>query len=178
MAGNFSPPNIPQTMRLQKIQPCLWIEGKAERAAKFYTGIFTKSRISSKVLVTPEVGKANGMKAGSVLTIEVELHGQRFLLLSERPTVFAPSMATSMIIHCKDQSEVDHYWKKLSAGGPKEMQNCGWLQDRFGMTWQVVPERFMKMVTDRDPRKVDRVMAAMMPMKKLDLAKLEKAFKG
>lgn len=165
-------------MKFQKIQPCLWVDGNAVKAVKFYTGIFPKSRIGTTVRVTPEVGKAHGAKTGSVLTMEIELLGQRFLVLAGRPPAIVPSYACSFIIHCKDQKEVDHYWKKLGTGGPKEMQNCGWLQDKFGVIWQVVPERFMKMVTDKDSRKVDRVMTAMMPMKKLDLAKLEKAFKG
>jgi predicted 3-demethylubiquinone-9 3-methyltransferase (glyoxalase superfamily) len=165
-------------MKLQRIQPCFWVDGSAEKAVQFYTGIFPKSRIGTTVRVTPEVSKENGMKVGSVLTIEFELDGHRFLALAGRPAAFVPSMACSFIIHCKDQKEVDHYWKKLGAGGPKEMQNCGWLQDKFGVFWQVVPERFMEMVESKDARKVDRVMTAMMPMKKLDLAKLEKAFKG
>jgi predicted 3-demethylubiquinone-9 3-methyltransferase (glyoxalase superfamily) len=165
-------------MKLQNIQPCLWVDGNAEKAVKFYNGIFPKTRTGTMVRVTPEVGEVHGAKAGTVLTVELELLGQRFLVLAGRPPAILPSYACSFIIHCKDQKEVDHYWKKLGAGGPKEMQNCGWLQDKFGVVWQVVPERFMKMVADKDARKVDRVMKAMMPMKKLDLAQLEKAFKG
>lgn len=165
-------------MKPQRFQPCFWIDGDVEKAAKFYVGIFPKSRIVARIPVTPEVSAANGMKVGSALCLEVDLDGQRFLVLSGRPAAIMPSMAVSHIILCKDQKEVDHYWKKLGAGGPKEMQNCGWLQDKYGVTWQVVPIRQMEMVKGRDPRKVDRMMKAMMPMKKIDLAKLEKAYNG
>ncbi len=165
-------------MKTQRFQTCLWIEGDAEKAAKFYMGIFPKSRIVARIPVTLEVSAANGMKVGSTLCVELDLDGQRFLALSGRPSVITPSMSVSHIILCKDQKEVDHYWKKLGAGGPKELQNCGWLQDKFGVTWQVVPMRQMEMVKSRDARKVDRMMKAMMPMKKMNLAKLEKAFNG
>lgn len=159
--------------KIQRTQPCLWFEGNAEEAVAFYTGIFPNSRIISKPVVSEEVAAQSGLPAGSVLCIEFELDGELFLALNGGPQ-FKFTEAVSLMVRCKDQQEIDHYWNKLGAGGPPEAQICGWLKDRFGLSWQVIPANLTDMM--RDPKGYDRMMVALMGMKKLVIADLEKAF--
>ena len=118
-----------------------------------------------------------GVPVGSLLLIEFELDGQIFQGLNGGPQ-FTFNKAISLVVNCKDQHEVDHYWEKLGAGGDPKAQQCGWLKDKFGVSWQVVPTAFIDMITDKDPAKVNRAMVAMMQMKKLDMVEMTKAFKG
>ncbi|MBK8582211.1 MAG: VOC family protein [Flavobacteriales bacterium] len=166
-------------MELQKITTCLWYNGNAEAAAKFYCDIFPNSRIGRIAYHSKESaaagGPESGMKEGMVMTIEFSLNGHPFLGLNGGP-FFKFSEAVSFVVNCKDQAEVDHYWNKLSEGGDPKAQICGWVKDKFGMSWQVVPTAFTDMMASNDKEKVAKVTKAMLEMKKLDLAKLEKAF--
>ncbi|MCC6238417.1 MAG: VOC family protein [Dehalococcoidia bacterium] len=159
------------------IRPNLWFDSQAEEAAQFYTGIFRNSRILGRTHYS-EVGREfHGREPGSVMTVTFELNGQPFLALNGGP-VFTFSEAISFEIPCEDQAELDHYWDRLSEGGDPAAQQCGWLKDRFGVSWQVVPRQWEAMLNDPDPEKVARVTAAMFSMKKLDVAALERAFNG
>jgi predicted 3-demethylubiquinone-9 3-methyltransferase (glyoxalase superfamily) len=157
-----------------KIIPCLWFDTQAEEAARFYTGVFPDSRITA---VSHYSEAVHDKPAGSVLTVSFELAGQGFTALNGGP-MFKFSEAVSLQIMCDTAAEVDHFWSRLGQGGPAEAQQCGWLKDRFGLSWQVIPKRFMSMITDSDKEKVGRVFNAMMKMKKLELPALERAFKG
>lgn len=161
----------------QKIAPCLWFDDQAEAAAKFYTGIFR----NSKIVKITRYGKAgqevHGGKPGSVLTVAFELDGQAFTALNGGP-VFKFNEAISLQIFCDTQEEVDHYWEKLSAGGEPKAQQCGWLKDRYGVSWQVVPVALIEMIGDPDQARADRAMAALLKMKKLDIAELKRAYAG
>jgi predicted 3-demethylubiquinone-9 3-methyltransferase (glyoxalase superfamily) len=156
---------------LPKLTPFLWFDGKAEEAARFYTSIFRNSKVGD-ILYWGNTGP--GPK-GSVLTVEFELDGQKFVALNGGPE-FKFTEAVSFEIECRDQEEVDMYWEKLSAGGEKSQ--CGWVKDRYGLSWQVTPAILPKMLKDRDTAKSDRVMTAMMGMSKLDIAELERAYDG
>ncbi len=159
------------------IRPNLWFDTQAEEAAAFYTGIFKNSRILGRTHYT-EVGQEfHGKAPGSVMTVTFELDGQPFLGLNGGPA-FTFNEAISLEIMCEDQAEVDHYWDRLSEGGDPAAQQCGWLKDKFGVSWQVVPRQWEAMLNDPDAEKVARVLAAMFSMKKLDVAALERAFKG
>lgn len=162
-------------MKLQPITPNLWFDGNAEEAANFYVSIFPNSRIVRKTKVPAALSKEIGAKPGSVLMVEFELNGQPFLGLNGGPA-FKFNEAVSFMVHCKDQEEVDHYWKKLTAGGSE--QPCGWVKDKFGLSWQIDPAEWMEMVTSNDEEKVVRGMKAMLQMKKMDLAKLKAAYNG
>ncbi len=162
---------------IQKITPCLWFENQGEEAAKFYTGIFKNSKIG-QITRYGEAGKEfHRQEPGTALTVAFELEGQQFTALNGGP-VFKFNEAISLQVFCDSQAEVDHYWEKLSAGGDKEAQQCGWLKDKFGLSWQVVPVVMMKMLSDPDAETSGRAMQAMMQMKKLEIAKLEQAFAG
>ena len=160
-----------------KIAPCLWFDQQAEPAAHFYVGIFKDARI----LQTTRYGHAghdiHGMAAGTVMTVEFELAGQRFTALNGGP-VFTFSEAVSLQVYCEDQQELDYYWAQLSDGGDVSAQQCGWLKDQFGVSWQIVPTVMQRMITDAEPEKGERVMAAMLQMKKLDIAGLLRAYDG
>jgi predicted 3-demethylubiquinone-9 3-methyltransferase (glyoxalase superfamily) len=162
---------------MQRIAPCLWFDDQAEEAATFYTGIFKNSRIGK----ISRYGKAgyeiHHRPAGSVMTVEFELDGQPFTALNGGP-VFKFNEAISFQINCENQKEVDYYWEKLTAGGDKNAQQCGWLKDKFGLSWQVVPTVLAQMVGDPDSKKSQRAMQAMLQMKKLDIAELERAYAG
>jgi predicted 3-demethylubiquinone-9 3-methyltransferase (glyoxalase superfamily) len=160
---------------MQKINPCLWFNDNAEEAVHFYTSTFKGSKILNTTRYSKEVSEVAGRPAGSVMTIEFEIEGQKFLALNGGP-VFQFSPAISLMVQCETQQEIDQLWDKLSAGGAQEQ--CGWLKDRFGVSWQIVPAILQKMVTDKDTTKANRVMAALMPMKKLDIAALKRAFEG
>ena len=160
---------------MQKITPFLWFNDNAEQAVKFYTSIFKNSKIG-KIARYDEAGeKASGRPAGSVMTVEFQLEGQEFTALNGGPE-FKFTEAVSFVVNCKTQAEVDKYWRKLAAGG-KEVQ-CGWLRDKFGLSWQIVPTVLVELLTDKDAAKSQRVMQAMLKMVKLDINKLKQAAKG
>ena len=160
---------------MQKFRPCLWYDGNAEEAAKFYVSIFKNSRIKNVTYYSEEVSAATGQKAGSVMTVLFELEGQEFLALNGGP-VFKFTEAISIMVDCKTQAEVDELWEKLSAGGAKS--NCGWLKDKYGLSWQIVPTILSEYMSGKDPAEYRRVMIALMKMDKLDIAKLKQAAEG
>lgn len=159
------------------ITPFLWFDGAAEAAAGHYVSIFPNSRIVQITRYSEAGREQHGQPPGTAMTVEFELDGQRFAALNGGPH-FKLSPAVSFVVHCKTQAEVDHYWEKLGADGPAEAQQCGWLADRYGLSWQIVPDRLIDLITDPDPGRADRVMVAMMGMKKLDIAALERAAAG
>jgi predicted 3-demethylubiquinone-9 3-methyltransferase (glyoxalase superfamily) len=161
----------------QRITPCLWFDGQAEEAARFYTGIFKNSKIS-KVSHYGEAGREiHGGKPGAVLAVAFELDGQSFSALNGGPQ-FKFNEAISFQVNCATQEEVDYYWDKLSAGGDPKAQVCGWLKDKYGASWQIVPTVLLEMLTHPDQKKADLAMQAMLKMKKLDIAALQRAFAG
>ena len=160
---------------LRPIVPCLWFDSQAEEAAQFYTGVFPHSRITNVVHYTEAGHEIHGQPAGKVMTVTFELDGQPFTALNGGP-VFQFSEAVSFQVHCRSQGEVDFYWERLGAGGDPEAQQCGWLKDKFGLSWQVIPVSLLEMLDDPDPAKAKRVTQAMLQMKKLDVAALERAF--
>jgi len=158
---------------MQRITSFLWFDSQAEDAAKFYTAIFKGSKIGGVSRYDEEGAKAAGRPKGSVMTVAFELDGQEFVALNGGP-MFKFTEAISFVVNCETQKEVDHFWEKLSAGG-QEVQ-CGWLKDRFGVSWQVVPTVLSEMLQDKDPEKSKRVMAAMLKMKKIDVDGLKRAY--
>jgi predicted 3-demethylubiquinone-9 3-methyltransferase (glyoxalase superfamily) len=153
----------------QKITPFLWFDTEAEEAANFYVSVFDNSSIES-ILRYGEAGPGPG---GSVMTVAFELDGQKFTALNGGPH-FKFTEAISFVVHCETQAEVDRFWEKLTEGG-QEVQ-CGWLKEKYGLSWQIVPVIFLEMLRDKDPRKTQRVMKAMFTMKKLDIAALRSAY--
>ena len=161
---------------MQRITPFLWFNDNAEQAVKFYTAIFKKSKVG-KIARYPEgTEKTTGRPAGSVMTIEFEIEGQTFTALNGGP-IFKFNESVSFVVNCKTQAEVDYYWKKLTAGGGKQVQ-CGWLKDKFGVSWQIVPTILGELLSSKDAAKSQRVMEAMLKMVKLDIKKLKQAAKG
>ncbi len=160
-----------------RIIPCLWFDTQAEEAARFYTGIFENSRIGAIGRYGEAGREVHGKPAGSVMTVEFELDGQPFTALNGGPH-FTFNEAVSFQILCRTQEEVDYYWSRLSEGGNPNAQQCGWLKDRYGVSWQVVPAVLATMMSDPDRGKAGRVMEALLTMKKLDIAALERAFAG
>src|SRR6185312_4851612 len=156
--------------KLQKISPFLWFDQQAEEAANFYISIFKNSRIKTITRYT----EAGPGPIGSVMTVAFELEGQEFVGLNGGPA-FKFTEAISFVVNCENQQEVDEYWQKLSAGG-QEVE-CGWLKDKYGLAWQIVPIVLMEMLEDKDTKRVGRVMKAMLQMKKLDVAGLERAYR-
>ena len=154
---------------MPKLTPCLWFDTQGEDAAKFYCSIFPNSRITE----ISHYGEAGPRPAGTVLTVEFELDGQPFTALNGGPE-FTFDEAISFQISCQDQDEVDHYWTRLTADGGEEGP-CGWLKDRFGVSWQVVPTRLLELVNDPDPERAKRATQAMLQMKKIDVAEVEQA---
>jgi predicted 3-demethylubiquinone-9 3-methyltransferase (glyoxalase superfamily) len=163
---------------IRRINPCLWFDGQAEEAARFYTSVFKSSKMGKITRYGTEGHEIHGRPAGSVMTVSFELEGQRFTALNGGPD-FKFSEAISFEIHCETQEEIDYYWEKLGAGGDPKAQACGWLKDRFGLSWQVVPMVMLDMFGD-DPEspQSQRVMRAMLEMKKLDIAALQRAYAG
>lgn len=159
----------------QKITPFLWFDDKAEEAAKFYTSIFKNSKIGKMIRYDEEAAQASGRPAGSVMTVEFQLEGQEFVALNGGPH-FKFTEAVSFVVNCETQEEVDYFWSKLSAGG--EESRCGWLKDKFGLSWQVVPVVLIEMLTDKGTAKAKRVMHAMLQMDKIDIPILKKAYDG
>ena len=162
---------------MNKIVPCLWFDSNAEEAVKFYTSIFKNSKVKATSRYGDAAAKAAGRPKGSVLTIAFELNGQDFTALNGGP-IFKFNEAISLMVNCDTQEELDDYWNKLSKGGDPDAQQCGWLKDKFGVSWQIVPTKIAEWVNDRDQAKSDRVMAALLPMKKLDIRTLQQAYDG
>jgi predicted 3-demethylubiquinone-9 3-methyltransferase (glyoxalase superfamily) len=154
---------------MQKITPFLWFDNNAEEAMNFYTSVFKNSKIG-KVTRYPEGSPG---PAGSVMTGSIQLEGQEFLLLNGGP-LFKFTEAISFVVNCESQDEVDQYWNKLTADGGQEVQ-CGWLKDKFGLSWQIVPTILPKLLADEDKNKSKKVMEAMLKMKKIDIAALQRA---
>jgi predicted 3-demethylubiquinone-9 3-methyltransferase (glyoxalase superfamily) len=164
-------------MAIRKIVSNLWFDRQAEEAASYYTGIFKNSFIRKITHYGKEGYEIHKMTEGTVMTVEFEIEGQRFVALNGGP-VFQFNEAVSFIVECSDQKELDYYWEKLSQGGDPKAQQCGWLKDKYGVSWQVVPEQLSNMMNDDDRERADRVMKVMLQMKKLDLHALEEAYEG
>jgi predicted 3-demethylubiquinone-9 3-methyltransferase (glyoxalase superfamily) len=160
---------------MQKITPDLWFDNSAEEAAKFYTSIFKNSKIIDVARYGEAGAKVSGRPKGTVMTVIFEIEGQRFMALNGGP-VFKFSPAISFLVNCETQEEVDDLWEKLSEGGEKEQ--CGWLKDKYGVSWQIVPNALGEMLQDKDAKKSERVMEAMLQMKKIDVEGLKKAYEG
>jgi predicted 3-demethylubiquinone-9 3-methyltransferase (glyoxalase superfamily) len=163
--------------QIQKIAPCLWFDDQAEEAAKFYTGIFKNSRITKLTRYGKAGHEIHGRPAGTVMAVAFELEGQSFSALNGGP-LFKFNEAISLQVMCATQEEVDYYWAKLSEGGDKKAQQCGWLKDKYGLSWQVVPTILLQMLSDPDPKKSERAMTAMLQMEKFDIDKLKRAYAG
>ncbi len=164
-------------MQFDKITPCLWFDSEAEQAAKYYTSIFPDSRITQVSYYTEAGKEVHGQPAGKVLVVAFELNGRSFTALNGGPQ-FKFSEAISLQIMCDDQKKVDYYWDRLNEGGDPNAQQCGWLKDRYGLSWQVVPKPMMDFIASSDRVAAGRALSAMMEMKKLDIAALEKAYRG
>jgi predicted 3-demethylubiquinone-9 3-methyltransferase (glyoxalase superfamily) len=162
---------------ITKISPCLWFDHQAEEAARFYVGIFERAKINEISRYTEAGKEVHGRPAGSVMTVSFELEGLTFTALNGGPD-FKFSEAISLQIHCETQQEIDRFWNKLSDGGDDKAQQCGWLKDRYGLSWQVVPTILPTLLADPDKPKAERTMTAMLEMKKLDIAALQRAHDG
>ena len=162
---------------IQKIVPCLWFDHEAEEAAKFYVSVFPDSRITRTTYYGEEGKEVHGREPGSVMTVTFQIMGCFVTALNGGPE-FKFNEAVSLQVMCDMQEEIDRYWNKLSAGGDEKAQQCGWLKDRFGLSWQVVPAELPELIGDKDPDKAGRTMNAMLKMKKLDIAALEQAHAG
>ncbi len=162
---------------IKRLVPCLWFDSEAEEAARFYVGVFPNSRITH-VARYPEAGQEiHGRPAGSVMTVAFELAGQPFTALNGGP-VFKFNEAVSFQVECETQRDIDHFWEKLGEGGDPRAQQCGWLKDRFGLSWQVVPSGMEEMFADSASAATQRAMSAMLQMKKMDIAALRRAYAG
>jgi predicted 3-demethylubiquinone-9 3-methyltransferase (glyoxalase superfamily) len=161
-------------VRMQTITPFLWFDDQAEDAVKFYTSIFSDSKIGRILRYTDEAAETSGRPVGSVLTIEFEIAGQKFVVLNGGPQ-FKFSEAVSFVVNCETQKEVDYLWEKLTTNGGQESA-CGWLKDKFGLSWQITPTVLIEMLHDEDPEKSERVMHAMLQMQKIDIKTLKDAY--
>ena len=160
--------------KVQRITPNLWFNTEAEEAAKFYVSIFKRSGIDKVSYYTGAGQDVHKMAPGSVMTVEFHLGNHRFIALNGGP-VFQFNEAVSFVVNCKNQREVDYYWKRLSEGGDPNAQQCGWLKDKFGLSWQVVPRALTELLTDPDRDKAEHAMDAMLKMKKINIDELEAA---
>jgi len=160
---------------MQKITPCLWFDNQAEEAARLYTSIFKNSRMGRIARYGKAGFEIHGRPEGTVMTVEFEINGQAFTALNGGPA-FKFNEAMSLQVYCETQEEVDHYWEKLSEGGDEKAQQCGWLKDKYGVSWQIVPTALLRMLADKDSRISDSVMAVVLQMKKPDIARLERAY--
>lgn len=160
---------------MKGIASCLWFDHQAEEAARFYTSLFKRSSLGRITRYGDAGSHASGRPKGATMTVEFELEGQKFLALNGGPQ-FSFSEAVSYVVNCETQEEIDEYWENLSAGGSEGP--CGWLKDRYGLSWQIVPVALAEMLHDKDPARADRVMSAMLSMRKLDLAVLRQAYAG
>ena len=163
---------------MQKITPFLWFDDQAEEAANFYTSIFKNSRVGNILRYGEEAARVSesGRPVGSVLTIEFEIAGQKFVALNGGPQ-FKFNESVSFVVNCETQAEVDYFWAKLTSDGGEESA-CGWLKDKYGLSWQITPTVLIDMLHDKDPPKAERVMKAMLEMKKIDIEKLKVAYAG
>ncbi len=161
---------------MQKITPFLWYDDQAEEAANFYCSVFKNSRVESVTRYEGEGAKASGRPAGTVMTVEFELEGQKFVGLNGGPH-FKFTEAVSFVVNCETQEEVDYFWEKLTADGGAESQ-CGWLKDKYGLSWQIVPTILAELFKGKDASKSQRVMKAMLHMKKIDIPTLRRAAEG
>ena len=162
---------------MQKISPCLWFDNQAEETVNFYTSIFKNSKIGNITRYGKEGYEIHGKEAGMVMTVDFEIEGQKFTALNGGP-VFKFNEAISFVVHCETQKEVDYYWEKLSEGGDERAQQCGWLKDKYGVSWQIVPEILSELVGDPNSEKSQRAMKAMLQMKKIDIKTLKQAYEG
>jgi predicted 3-demethylubiquinone-9 3-methyltransferase (glyoxalase superfamily) len=162
---------------IQKITPCLWFDDQAEEAVEFYTAIFRHSRIVNVARYREAGYEVHGKPAGTVMTVAFELEGQAFTALNGGP-MFKFNEAISFQVNCETQEEVDYYWERLSEGGNEKVQQCGWLKDKYGVSWQVVPSVLIEMINDPDYEKSQRAMEAMLQMKKIDIDELKRAYAG
>lgn len=160
----------------QKITPHLWFDNQAESAAIFYTSIFKDSKIEEITYYGKEGFEIHGMPDGTILTVAFQIEGQEFIALNGGPH-FKFNEAISFIIHCETQSEVDYYWDRLTEGGDPDAQQCGWLKDKYGVSWQIVPNVVTEMLNDPDKDKSERVIKSLLGMKKLDIKTLEEAYR-
>ena len=159
---------------MKKFTTCLWFDGNGEEAAKFYTSIFKNSKITGIARYGHAGSESSGQKEGSEMTVTFQLDGREFMALNGGPE-FKFSEAVSFVVNCENQEEIDYYWEKLSEGGDEKAQVCGWLKDKFGLSWQIVPVILGEMLQDKDAEKSERVMSALMKMKKLDIKTLKQA---
>jgi len=163
--------------RIQKISPCLWFDHQAEEAASFYTSIFRNSKIG-RISRYGEAGRETHRKPpGSVMTVAFELDGQTFTALNGGP-IFKFNEAISLQVNCETQEEIDYYWEKLGAGGDEKAQQCGWLKDKYGVSWQIIPTVLPEMTSDPNPARSGRVMEAILKMKKINIDELKRAYAG
>ena len=164
-------------MTLQKITPNLWFDTQAEEAAEFYTSIFPNSKVE-RIARYPEAGQeVHHKEPGSIMTVDFELDGQPFTALNGGPD-FKFNESISFVVNCDSQEEIDRFWEKLGEGGDPKAQQCGWLKDKFGVSWQIVPTMLTALTMDPNPQKAASVFTAMLKMKKLDIAALERAAEG
>jgi predicted 3-demethylubiquinone-9 3-methyltransferase (glyoxalase superfamily) len=162
---------------IQRITPCLWFDSQAEEAAQYYVSIFKNSRIRDISRYGEAGQEIHGRPPGSVMTVELELDGQRFTALNGGP-FFQFNEAISLQVYCETQDEVDSYWEKLKEGGDEAAQQCGWLKDKYGVSWQVIPTEMSELFKDHTSENYQRVMTAMLRMKKLDIEELKRAYDG
>ena len=162
---------------MQKIHPFLWFDTQAEQAANFYVSVFKDAKIGGVTRYANEGQEIHGKPAGSVMVVEFEIHGQKFVGLNGGPH-FKFNEAVSLQVYCDTQAEIDHYWAALAKGGDPKTQQCGWLKDKYGLSWQVVPATIAQMFADHTSERAQRAMLAMLKMKKLDIAELERAAAG
>jgi predicted 3-demethylubiquinone-9 3-methyltransferase (glyoxalase superfamily) len=162
---------------LNKIVPCLWYDKEAEEAARFYCSVFKNSELGAITRYTKEGFEIHKKPEGSVMTVTFYLEGQEFTALNGGP-IFKFNEALSFEVRCKDQAEIDYYWDKLGAGGDPKAQQCGWLKDKYGLSWQVVSDDWVDVMVKATPAQRERLMKAMLPMKKFDMAALQRAFDG
>ena len=162
---------------IQKITPCLWFDDQAEEAVEFYTAIFRNSKIVNVARYGEAGQEVHGKPAGTVMVVAFELDGQAFTALNGGP-MFKFNEAISFQVNCETQEEVDYYWEKLSEGGDETAQQCGWLKDKYGASWQVIPTVLPEMINDPDSEKSQRAMTAMLQMKKIDIDELKRAYEG
>jgi predicted 3-demethylubiquinone-9 3-methyltransferase (glyoxalase superfamily) len=162
---------------IQRITPFLWFEDQAEEAASFYVSIFNNSHIVSVIHYGEEGAEASGRPRATVMTVAFQLDGQDFVALNGGPH-FKFTEAISFVVNCASQEEVEYYWEKLSSGGDEKAQQCGWLKDKYGVSWQIVPTVLIKLLNDPDPERSGRVMKAMLRMKKIDIEALKRAYEG
>jgi len=160
---------------MQKITPFLWFDSKAEEAAKFYTSIFRNSKMGRVTRYPSEGREIHGREPGSVIVAEFQIEGQTFTALNGGP-LFKFNESISFVVHCESQEEVDYYWTKLSDAADLKAQQCGWLKDRFGVAWQIVPTILPKMLADTNREKANRVMRALLGMKKIAITELKQAY--